>query len=532
MHNSDMPRTGSLGRSAVWLLALPILVLTFAGSAFAQTSADPAASTAAAPSAPALKDWQTRMARVPRPKNGCFTSSYPSSQWQEVPCVTAPARPYLHRQAAGPKSSIVGAAAGDVTAQVPTGTISKAKGSLDSVTGVVNENGTGAIVGPNAFSLQLNANEFPTAACNGVVGCLGWQQFIYSNVQHHAVFMEYALLGFGAPCPAGWDLVGAADCYRSSAMMPVPAQAIANLGNLSLEGDADAAGMDTLTLSVGVVMYTVQAPDNFLHLAQGWQEAEFNVLGDGGGSQANFNDGSTIVVRTSVNYDNGNQQPPACDTNHGLGGRSFSAETNNLNFAAAPNPLVEAWPAIVFTESGAAATPCASATPVAGGLNEAVFICNVQAGTGESNNFGSCGATLPASGGTSWNSLEFDASAAAVVGGYGMVVTSTVISLGEEGIGEAAATANLTYDFMLTPNPGSGYTDGSVPVLMNGGSNIAFNGITDNSVSMTVTDLSNNNPVYNLTNNNGAFGQTLSIVPNVAYQVAMTASVGVQTAPV
>jgi hypothetical protein len=54
------------------------------------------------PSAKALHDWRKGMARVPPPKKGCFTSSYPSTEWQEVPCTTAPARPYPPARGGGP----------------------------------------------------------------------------------------------------------------------------------------------------------------------------------------------------------------------------------------------------------------------------------------------------------------------------------------------------------------------------------------------------------------------------------------------
>src|SRR5262249_51921234 len=77
-------------------------------------------------------------------------------------------------------------------------------------------------------------------------------------------------------------------------------------------------------------------------------------------SQANFNSGSTIVVRTSVN--SGSWTAPSC------AGGGFTGETNNLYFVkASTTPSPGVLPAIVFTESSAASTtsPCDSATPVA-----------------------------------------------------------------------------------------------------------------------------------------------------------------------
>jgi hypothetical protein len=320
--------------------------------------------TPQAPPTQSLKDWRAGMAKVPLPKKGCFTSSYPGTEWQEVPCKTAPAIPFP--PARGPRPNTVGNG-NDVSAQV-TGQISTAVGSFDSVTGVTSESGT--MGGANAFSLQLNSNFFNTSVCNGATNpsqCLGWQQFVYSNVEDpHLAFMQYWLINFGT-CPTtggpeatGWIQSGN-DCFGNSNAVSVPAQTIANLGNLSLLGAANSGGMDTFIMATGSDLYSVQNEDNVVNLAQGWQEAEFNVFGDAGGSQANFNSGSTIVVRTSV--DSGTVSAPSC-----YGGGGFTAETNNLSFASAPSAKLGTSPAIVFTESSAGtASACASATSVASG---------------------------------------------------------------------------------------------------------------------------------------------------------------------
>ncbi len=54
-----------------------------------------------------------------------------------------------------------------------------------------------------------------------------------------------------------------------------------------------------------------------VNLALGWQEAEFNIFGDCCGSQAVFNSGSTIVVRTSL--DDGTVD--GCDAVQGITGK-------------------------------------------------------------------------------------------------------------------------------------------------------------------------------------------------------------------
>ena len=362
MRNRNLDILRTLGRVAVFLFARAMLVLTFAASAFAQTSADQGAPTPPSvtvqPSQQQLESWRKNMPAQP-PRQGCFTSAYPSNQWQEVPCTTAPAVPF--RPARGPRSDTVGNG-NDVSAQV-SGHISEAVGSFDSVTGVTSESGTGPFSGPNAFTLQLNSNFFSSPACSGAANpsnCLGWQQFVYANVScPHCAFIQYWLINYNATCPSGWMASGG-DCFTNSAAVNVPAQAITNLGNLSLTGLANAGGNDIFIMAVGSNVYSVQGVDTVVFLAQGWQDAEFNVVGDCCASQANFNSGSTIVVRTSVNY--GSLIAPSCL------GQGFTGETNNLNFATPPAAIKGTFPATLFTESSAGGAPsaCASATDVAG----------------------------------------------------------------------------------------------------------------------------------------------------------------------
>jgi hypothetical protein len=357
MRNRDRLILDSFGRFAVFAFVLAILAATTAATAFAQTTTTPA------PSAETLKNWHAGMRRVPLPKKGCFTSSYPSTTWQEVPCTAAPAVPFP--PARGAQQATVGNG-NDVSAEV-TGQISEAIGSFDSVTGVTSETGTNPYTGaknvPNVYSLQLNSNFFTTSICNGAANplqCQGWQQFVYaSDDTNPTAFIQYWLINYGPKCPVDWNSFEGS-CYTNSNAVFVPQQSITNLVTLSLTGEANAGGMDTLIMAVGSTVYTISADDNVVNLAQGWQEAEFNIVGDGNGTAANFNSGSTIVVRTSVG--NGTLNAPSCF------GQGFTGETNNLSFATAPVAQVETLPAIVFTESSTASStpPCAAATAVGG----------------------------------------------------------------------------------------------------------------------------------------------------------------------
>jgi hypothetical protein len=303
------------------------------------------------------------MRRARPPKKGCFTSAYPSTQWREVQCTTAPQRPYFPKH--GVRPSIVGNG-NDVSAQ-GIGDISQAVGSFDSVSGVTSETGQ---QGANAFSLQLNTNNFTTSACSGAENpskCHGWQQFIYSNSGQDVIgvfsnfaagFMEYWLLGYGSNCPSGWSSYGDSCWKNSGDAVPIVKQDITNLGDLSVAGFAAPSG-DSVTVGVGSEVYAAFGDDTVLNLAQGWKVAEFNVVGDCCGTEANFNSGATIVVRTAV--DTASSGAPSCVDD------GTTAETNNLSFAAAPaNPPAGLSPALVFTEStsGAAASPCQSASAI------------------------------------------------------------------------------------------------------------------------------------------------------------------------
>jgi hypothetical protein len=336
-------------------------------SPFAQTSAGDLAVTSAAraqPPAQSPDDWRAGMARVPLPKSGCFTSAYPGTAWHEVPCTTVPLRPYM--PARGPRPTTVGNS-NDVSAETGTTIISAAVGSFDSVTGVTSEtgqvNGSGGQVA-NTFSLQVNTNLFTTSACNGAAtpeNCKGWEQFIFDNLG--AAYIQYWLLNYGPNCPANWQFVpGLASCYANGAhQVAVPRQVITNLAALSVTAEANVAGNDEIIVSTGSELYAAGNPTSILNMFPNWIVAEFNVFGDCCSSQANFNSGSTIVVRTAV--DSGSLKAPTCSP------EGYTAETNNLSFANPPVAEMGTWPAVVFTEStvGGRPDPCDSATEVPAG---------------------------------------------------------------------------------------------------------------------------------------------------------------------
>ena len=359
---------------AALVLILAAAVLAFVAMsprAFAQPTAAPANQQLSPEEARLREEWRTSMAQVPLPKRGCFESSYPSREWREVACTTAPPIPMTPRR--GPRPLVIGNA-NDISAQAPTGFISSATGSFDSVTGVTNESspiGNSGSPVPNAYTLQVNTNPFTsTTACAGSPNpnCKGWEQFVFfNNGSAASVFIQYWLLRYNTTCPAGgwtqFQFTGSTDiyCFRNSSNAAgVPNQPITNLGQLSLTGTVSASA-DSIALSTGSNMHSVTG-DNSVNAAAGWQSAEFNVFGAGGNSSggggATFNNGSTIVPRTRIVY--GGTAAPNCLA------QGFTGETNNLSFGPGAPGTSPPGPAIFFTESSAGGAPsnCAAATSV------------------------------------------------------------------------------------------------------------------------------------------------------------------------
>jgi hypothetical protein len=338
------------------VLLVAILPLGLLSSRAMAASPETAATKPSPEEAAKRKAWREAMSRLPKPKAGCFTAEYPNIAWQEVPCTTAPLRPYPPAEGPSPKPQSVGHGVA-FTADVP-GLISAATGSFDSINGLVSETGIGNA--PNTYSLQLNSSFFKsTKACAGAsipANCQGFQQFVYSNTGF--LVMQYWLIHYGpAACPPGWA-TSPPSCYMNSASVAVPVQPLANLAQLTLTATALTDGLDTITLQTGGNIYTASGSDDVLVLAQGWKLAEFNIFGDCCGSDATFNAGTTMAVRTSVT--DGTMNAPSC------GGQGFTSETNNLNLVPPCCPYGGAQPAIVFWQSSnpGATSQCVGGTSI------------------------------------------------------------------------------------------------------------------------------------------------------------------------
>ncbi|WP_323117683.1 hypothetical protein [Burkholderia alba] len=352
------------------------------------------AQTQAQAQAGAQATWRENIKQVAPPTTGCFHASYPSMTWARVVCGPEPtnrsARP-------APRRKIVRAEDG-LSASIPdtagngndyiiktTSAIISAVGSFPSATGITSEKGVNnpeyapdvGITGSNQYTLQLNSNQSTSAAaCSnfGYASCTVWEQFVYSTNNNYdpsapnasgspaepQVFIQnwvypsandYSNLG----CPSGWgdatDSNGAA-CYTNSSATTVPAVAASQLASLKLSGSASVNGNDTVTFTDGTEAYSASQPGNTTDLGAWWNSAEFNLVGNGGGSVATFNKGVSITLKIAVN--DGSTAAPKCGGPSITAANGATGESNNLTLSktcTASAGTSTTSPSIQFTES-------------------------------------------------------------------------------------------------------------------------------------------------------------------------------------
>ena len=331
------------------------------------------AAPAADADAQAHESWRAFMHQLNAPWKGCFHASYPSTQWEAVDCAAAPA---YRSKLPSNNEQIVGNGK-DVVAQAPSGThFSLAKGSFPTVKGVTSEKSAGVlafhdegILGANEYTLQVNTNFAHTAACGSYTNCQAWVQYVLSTntpvsltssqlTGNSEVFIEYWLIDYGssskATCPSGFINGGTdekgpgVDCVQNTAATVVAKGQIpiTSLANLTLSGSAAAGGSDAATVTYDNEAYTATVGDSMTDISSGWTVAEFNVVGNAGGSRADFNTGSSITVK--VNVTDGSTTAPTCVPPSKIEGTT--GETNNLT-AGTCSATGGSSPYIEFTES-------------------------------------------------------------------------------------------------------------------------------------------------------------------------------------
>jgi hypothetical protein len=282
----------------------------------------------------AQESWRASMKSNPVRTRGCFHASYPDPVWEPVDC--AAGQPRAHSVHIKPSNAVAEVAGdGNDFAAVGHGLISGASGvfgtkNLTNVSSFgVARFGGGGILGPNEYSIQINTNNFETTSvCAGHSDCTVWQQFIYSPDYFAkgtaAVFMQYWLLNWGnsSACPATWTPFKS-DCWKNSASASAPDVPIQDLGDVELTGKVESGGLDVVTFTYAGEAYTATGDDSVLDIASVWMEAEFNVVGNGGGSDALFNSGASLTAYLALS--DGTSSAPDCEAQDGTTG-----ETNNL----------------------------------------------------------------------------------------------------------------------------------------------------------------------------------------------------------
>ena len=314
------------------------LSLTFAMGALGLGCSSAGADAAAGSEALASPDviaaqaaWSEAISAVPAANEGCFEAAYPSMDWKPAACAAAPTH-----FAAGVHPATVGN--GNDYAAVSKGLTSKAIGTFPTVTGVKSESDDGT---SNGYSIQLNSNFMSgTAACKGVSGCQSWSQFVYSSEEESAFIQDW-LIGIGTCPSSAWNDDGSGDCYKNSAAVSVPKLAITGLSTFKMSGAATKT-KDSLVFTANGKAYSTSQADSVTNLSTAWTQSEFNIVGDGGGSEAVFNKGSSITVKVALT--DGSTSAPTC-----LGNGGTTGETNDLT-AGACTTAGGTSPSIEFTE--------------------------------------------------------------------------------------------------------------------------------------------------------------------------------------
>jgi hypothetical protein len=324
--------------------------------------ADPTAATlgrvAADPELAARNRWRLQMQRVAIPAEGCYHASYPEMAWKKVECDDGTPRTHLMASRQRPGSSRPQGARSYSIAQ-GHGLISIATGLFPAATVHGEESILGIedpIDGPNEYTLQLNTNnDQATKACAGHAGCAVWEQFVYATDYLHKgsgdVYIQFWLLNFGSKkCPAHFRSAFSAgfnsfDCYRTAKPTKTPDIPPQRLGGGAaiLSAVVSPNGTDAATLFYGSEIYTVAANDSILDISSVWNAAEFNILGDAGGTVAEFDPNTSVTVLLS--FTDGTSTPPLCFPDLTTTGESSNLVPQSCQTGTNQLPFIE------FTET-------------------------------------------------------------------------------------------------------------------------------------------------------------------------------------
>jgi len=219
--------------------------------------------------------------------------------------------------------------------------------------------------GVPSFAFQINSNIWPLSPiCGGAdnpTACRAWQQFVYRsegppllpNQKRGRLYMQYWLFHYNngtGRCPTGstWsaDPLDSTSCVRNGPPgTPIPDHGVDYmLRNSDMSARITGSpAMDVATLTIAGTAYAYSDYDSSgLYLASGWNQSQFNVVGHGSSSMAQFSAGTTINITMVVN--NNTSNVPTCI----MGGTTGEINNLNRNSCAAYNfPTTE----IMWSES-------------------------------------------------------------------------------------------------------------------------------------------------------------------------------------
>ena len=377
-----------------------------------QTADQTQAAATKLPTVVERENWRMKIIHTPLPGKGCFVAKYPETQWREMRCSPPSTKLYPPRRPGMVRTENVGGSSFmDFSANLTTDHITEVEGSFDNVSGLTSEcavqcpgqvcpaNPSCSGQPSNSYSLQLNSKIFDTQTCNGsnpvttwtITGgkCQGWEQFVYSSSNSGSI--QYWLENYGPPgtscpnprgasctpgfastdgwCPFQFTPTDPVYCvvngsnFAGALGEPITSLNPTSATALKLRGTAAGFGgstSDAVYVTEGASVFPATGNNYFPDLGSQWQEAEFNVFGDGSGDEAVFNSGTTLQVRTSVASNS--WEIPTCDD------QSFTGESNNLTLVNLNPPVAHTGiPSLVFLESnasGSTLTTCAGAVSV------------------------------------------------------------------------------------------------------------------------------------------------------------------------
>jgi len=267
-----------------------------------------------------LKQWHQQIQANLPSEEGCFGSTYPDTDWHNIPCHSPPERyPGSHRQQSPAsvvgipsrvapiikskgESSVIGYGGSGYTLVAPPSTlITQATVSFPSMTNLTAINdvalpfGGSLGRGLNNYTLQINSNEVPISKntyC--AASCKAWLQFVVTNSQYGVtapfgftnIFMQaWVITNDKKDCQTGWEWStgpgGGSGCvknYPNGGGFPNPIS-LADLKTLSMTASIN-SGMASLVVHIGTQSKAFNNMD-LTSVGLGWTQYDFNLYGAG-----------------------------------------------------------------------------------------------------------------------------------------------------------------------------------------------------------------------------------------------------------